>query len=250
MTLGFSDVNFDVSKGVETGTDNNFIPANTVYHIEADGSGDFATIKDAIDSLNGKLSNDAVTIELGAGTFDISSTLTIDGSKFHIPQLILKGVGVASTIINSTITTPDSILSLDQKLNCFIQDITFQKIGGTKSTNYRGILLSNDSYLYIKNVNLKGLNNAIYPRMTSKTVIGGTINFEDCGTCLISVASVLTSDWQAVVNFNNCNIGFAVYSGGQIHSYGISPSYTNVTTKTSQSVGTATNDGWITGITV
>lgn len=227
----------------------NFIPANTVYHIKADGSGDFATLKDAIDSLNGKLSNDAVTIELGAGTFEISSSITIDGSKFHIPQLKIKGAGATSTIISSTISDNSYIFLLTNKLNCRFEDIKILKETGTSSTDYRGMLIDDCSF-FAKNLNIKGINNAIYPRMNSEVIISGTLNFEDCKFCLTCASSRLTSDWQTTTNFTNVATAFAVNSGGEIHGYGLTCNYTDVTTKTSQTVGTATNNGWITGITV
>lgn len=46
MTLGFSDVNFDITKGVETGgtTPEGFLPAGTKYSLQVQNRGGFLTI--------------------------------------------------------------------------------------------------------------------------------------------------------------------------------------------------------------
>lgn len=250
MTLDFSDVSFDLTQGISSGTDINFIPPNTTYLVKADGSGDFETIKDAVDYLEGKWSTGTVTIELEAGTFEFSSQVNINQQNTNIPLIVIKGQGASSTILKNTNSTTGQYILGFYKANAKVSDLSLLRDGGSKSTNYRGILVEDSSKVFVKNVSATGINRIVYVAGDSHCELSGTISFTSGDIAIACAGSKIYSGWQATWNITDANRGLQVTYGGLINGYNTTCNFTDVTTKTSQTVGTATNDGWITGITV
>ena len=86
-----------------------YIPSGTVISVKTDGTGDFTTLSDAVSSLVGKWSNGTVTISLGNGTFTESSGITLNGSYFSIPLIVITGQGKANTTVSYTGSTSNFI---------------------------------------------------------------------------------------------------------------------------------------------
>lgn len=227
---------------------NKFIPDGTTFTVETDGSGDFATLTDAFNYLNQKWSNGFVSITLGNGTFTVDSTLSLDLWHSNIKTIAIYGKGKTNTFIENNVTQGQHLLYFKNPGFVLIENLTLQHTGGTPSTNYRGITYEFNAQGLIKNVAFKGLNICIRSMNNASIRGGGTIDFTDCGECVLSNTSNLTTEYHSTWNFNNCNTAFRAYHGGTIHGYETICNYTSVTTKVNPAVGTPTNDGWITGI--
>jgi hypothetical protein len=250
MTLGFTDVNFDVSKGVTNdGNDANFLPSGTVIKVELDSSGDFTSLSDAVNYLTGKWSNGSVVIQLGNGTFDIDATINITGYNYNFHKLVIKGNGATNTTINSTLTNSNYIFLIKDRAYIEFLDIAFTKTDGTQSTSYSGIMFSNADG-DIKNCSFQGLTNAVYARTGSKILLYGSTSFSNANIAINCDCSQIVGCWAATSSFTNITTAINVGTGGIINGYNWSQTYTNITNKTSQTVGTPTSNGWITGVTV
>ena len=104
----------------------NFIPSETVFNIEADGSGDFATIHDCIQYLQGKHCSGGVTIQLGEGTF--VTTETINTAISGIAGIRLIGAGTDKSVISldaSEFGTHTSCVLCDRNTTLIIDNLGF-----------------------------------------------------------------------------------------------------------------------------
>lgn len=275
MTLDFSDVDFDITKGVapsggEGGTtdhsqltnlsynssghtgfmsNENYLPHGTVINVKTDGTGDFTNLNDALEYLKGKFSNGQITIQFGEGTFTHSANTTINGSNMNFTALIIKGMGANETTLEYTTTAVTACITVAEGVTVFLQDLTIKRPTGTSSTDYRGVNVIENSMLRVLRLNIEGCNYALNIGGLGKIYLVGTINISDSNIAIITEGGgTITSAWSPTINFKNCNKAVHVNNGGKVNiSNSATITFTNVTTKTNQAVGTATNMGWITG---
>lgn len=75
------------------GNAGNYLPANTIIHVNANGSGDFSDLPSAINYCYHKYSDGAVRIELDEGTHLVPEGCPIYTSDFNFSRLIIQGKG-------------------------------------------------------------------------------------------------------------------------------------------------------------
>ena len=120
-----------------------FIPPYTTYHIEADGSGDFETLRDAVEFLgDGKWSSGTVNIELGEGNFDLFGTLNWGSSTTNIPNIHIFGQGMNATTINVQPPEDDPSAEYDAFTiwggTVYFENLTI--FNDSENTTYRGVV--------------------------------------------------------------------------------------------------------------
>lgn len=229
------------------------LASGTTLTVKTDGSGDFTTIQDAISYLNGKWCEGVVTIQLGNGTFTFDSNLNFN--FIAIKRLNLTGSSLGETILSDTRTTLSSNqYSIRVNMPYFsISKLSLQGSASSYAKESIGILVESEASLAtISNVSIDHFSIGIQST-ASKVQISNTINISDCGYTGFRCrgAGVLCSNWAPAITLNTIgSYGFAVDYGGIISLTNPNITYTSVSTHTSQTVGTATNDGWITGVTV
>lgn len=229
----------------------NFLPAQSIIHVELDGSGDFTSLEDALDYIRYKWSNGQVNIVLGEGTFNLTGnstkTVILDGS---IPYLYIYGHGVNKTIICSdNVDAGNYIIEFtNNTTNVKIANLTIKNNNGNKNTDYRGLLLSRGVQLFLANVNFEGINRCVYAISLSKVNIEGEVHCVNCDACfIVGNGSVLTTSYLLSIYFDNVKSALVVWNGGQINGYGTKLYFTNVTNRFNVERNTLTSQGIING---
>lgn len=245
MSLNFNGINIGGSGGI---SNENYIPANTIINVELDGSGDFTTLADATNYIKGKWSNGAVIVQLGNGTFDIT-TISIDTINFNIPLLLIRGSGTSNTTLRCISRDETAITVFDWSGVVFR---SFTMDGLNQSNNICGIRPSTKSDIKMDNIKFQNMLIGIGVSSNNHCELSGNLSFENVtyGVDSRHGGRICLAEASTGWSFTNCNTAYRVSTGGQIHGTSLSVTYTNVTNKVSQTVGTATNNGWITGITV
>ena len=242
-------------------TSGNFIPKGTVFTLNADGSGDFATILEAVNYLKGKYSNGAITFQLGAGNFAFSSTLIFDGDEFNIPHVIFNGSGTNVTTIKlmNVVNTSDSengIINISN--NCYIE-FNNMTIEGVRSELYgEPVQCLYGSLLELQDVKLtltprdtssSYSNNpftGITSKYDSKIYVHGTITLENFNIAISSeYNSVVRFDSECTININYCYFGFQWLGFGLIQTSGSNITFNSVKTKAVDAVNTWSKRGYL-----
>lgn len=227
----------------------NYIPHNTTINVKLDGTGDFDNITDAINFLEGKWSDGTVFIQLGDGTFNISSTLTISGRKCSIRAVYIKGNGINNTTIAYIGTNQDDrIFHANNYQLLYIEDMTLTSTYGTKQS--RGVTASVSGNPYLTRVAFDNFSAAISIFAQGLVTVSGGCSFSNCTNAVKADPGTCSVDIFSQISFTNVGTAWSVGNGGVIRGGSANCTYTSVTTKVSQTVGTATNNGWITGLTV
>lgn len=261
MTLGFTDVNFDVSKGVTNdGNDANFLPSGTVIKVELDSSGDFTSLSDAVNYLTGKWSNGAVTIRLGSGTFIEPATILLDNQNFNIPNLIINGNGASGTSIDSVgIADAYYVIKVLNGVNLEINNLLIKNSNGSSATGYRGIEINAGCNVSFTDVSCQGINRLATVFGNAICSLVGNISISEARLGLIAdggriVLGKGTLDTTCTLVIQDSISGIQVRYGGIINgASGVTYTATNTTNKILPSgivIGTPQNDGWITGISL
>ncbi len=235
------------NSGGGAGTDVNFIPAGTVTDVKLDGSGQFTKLSDAINYLTGKWSNGTVTIQLGEGTFAEAEPITIDGNKFNISNLEIKGTSSTGTIVSFSSSTPTNLYVIN---NAFVSIFDMQFSANASSwcieQNQQSTLFMENCL--VSNVSARGIQVISGSRLcisTKITVIGisskGVIGIACSGGGQIAFKN------QSNIAMSNFSTGLAVGSGGLIALNYCTQTFSNVTNTTNQGIGTATTNGFIAG---
>lgn len=235
------------SSGGGTGTDVNFIPAGTVVDVKLDGSGQFTKLSDAINYLTGKWSNGTVTIQLGEGTFEETESITIDGNKFNISNLEIKGNSSTGTIVSFSSSTPTNLYVIN---NAFVSIFDMQFSANASSwcieQNQQSTLFMENCL--ISNVSTRGIQVISGSRLcisTKITLIGASPKGAIGIAC--SGGGKATFKGQSNISMSNFATGLAVGSGGLIALNYCTKTFSNVTNTTSQTIGTANTNGLIAG---
>ena len=222
----------------------NFIPSNVAINVRSDGTGDFTTIADALTYLEGKWSNGGITLSV-KGTFNISSGIVIDTKTFAFPSLAFTGDTVNNTIINYS-GTGTAIKVRGSSIIVRLTNFTLNHTG----TSPVGVAFQDFTNGYIDNATLNFTNTAIDGITSSRTTLtelGDYINITNATSAIHAdqggklFAGVMTHS-----SITNCSTCWQVSNGAILSGVGsTTPTYTNVTNKFSQTVGTATTNGWI-----
>ena len=229
-----------------------FLPARTVISVKNDGSGDFTNLNDAISFLEGKWSNGVVTIQIGSGTFNNTTTVVIDNNNFNIPKLKIIGNGETNTILDSNgMEDAQYLLKLNNGLDIEISDLKITNSSGSILTGYRGIEQNSFSNLILNNIKCEGINRLATIYNGAKCMLTNNITIEQARTGFMVDSGFLMLNCN--LQITDSQAGIFVRFGGTVKT-STSATYTtaNITEAIHpiEAVGTAINDGWITGITV
>lgn len=236
--------------GNKSATDLNiYLPDGYTINVATDGSGDFTSIQDALNSLNGKVCAGTVNINVSAGTYNITSQLVITNN--HIPCLNIVGADYATTILNfSNISAWTGAIQFNNsRSNTVLDKITIQN-AGTTSNNSQGVRLDN-SYCKFGVINLKNWSIGADATNGSELIIGdnsGNFYAENCTKCLQSEsAGSIKSTYSVRFTFSNATTALNVATGGMIILSTTKKTFTNVTNEASQTLNTMVATGYIMG---
>lgn len=241
---------------VDSSTLSNFLPSGTTITVETDGSGNFTKLRDAVSYLTGKWSNGTVYIQLGNGIFNEGTEVLYinadDGALFNIPSLVIQGNGRNNSIIQFSRVTQGSTIYIRSGFVTFknlkVKNETFDS-----SLRYWGFTANNvHSALRVVDCDTENLSNAIVGGQGARIEIVGTINITNAlaaGLAAQTSAQICSHD-SPIINFTNCVFGIRTWHNGLIMLANPTLTFTNVTTKCSQSPNTITADGIITGFTI
>ena len=230
-------------------TNGDFLPSGTVINVKLDGTGDFTTLAEALNYLNNKWSYGGVIILLDEGIHIVTSSIVvgayITNSGRYFEFITIKGKGKDKTIVRNT---GDSYcLRAAGNMPIHIYDLTFDN--GT-NTSKDCISVYEQGNLILDNTDFKNLRLACYAHSGGNILINSTVTYTNVATAFRAYAGTINMNFNVNVSFSSVTTAFQVGYGGIIRGYHPNITYTNVTNKTSQAVGTATNNGWIAGITV
>lgn len=236
-----------ITGGGGSGSDPNFLPNDTIITVEANGSGQFTKLSDAINYLTGKWSNGSITIQLGQGTFEETEPITIDGNKFNIPNLEIKGNSSTGTIVSFSNKTVANLYVIN---NAFVSIFDMQFSANANSwcieQNQQSTLFMENCL--ISNVSARGIQVMSGSRLCISTKIT-VIGISSKGAIGIACAGggKITFKGQSNIAMSNFNTGLAVGSGGLIALNYCTKTFSNVTNTTSQTIGTTNANGLIAG---
>ena len=229
----------------------NYLPADTVITVRLDGSGDFTTIASAVAYLNNKWSEGNIIIDIGTGTHEVSSAIILtswnNSQKRNFARIIVKGQGVDSTIIKNTGTSSGTnyIFEISGNPAVIIHSLTFQNTGNVKDV----ITVNREGHLTIQNCKFKDVNLALYAHSGGEIRLENNLTFNNVTSAIRAYAGTITGIFSANITFDTVENCYQVKHGGIIRFYySVNCTYTNITKKYSQTVGTATTDGWIAGV--
>lgn len=246
MSLNFNSFNIGGSNG--GGNPANYIPNGTVYTVKADGTGDFSTLNEAIDFLNGKWSTGNVKIKFGAGTFTHTEDVSIRGGNyFSIPLLTVEGESATDTILEFTHNTPTQAIKVYNTTAFDLRNVTVKRAGGDTSTDLRGILSAENARVLLNKVTTDGCNYAIDAQQNGTISLIANIAVKNCNLGICAEGGTVSGNWAVSTDFSDVTTAFCVFGGGIIKIPFPTYTATNVTNKSSQTLGTATASGWITG---
>lgn len=237
---------------ISTKLDNNFIPKETIFHIETDGSGDFDTLEEALSFLIGKYSNGRVTIEFGEGTFNVSYGILVDGRNFNISELVIQGQGRDKTTLYCNEENPSHDVAFRFiNTTLYIQDLSYVKENPNNDW-HGGFTISFGSSAVFQNVSISGCWDTIAAELTGTVSIRQTIDINRGGNCILAKGARVDIAMNSVLNFNNVpgSCCFFVISGGIIgmnRTDGITINFNNSSNKSNVTPNTMTANGIIFG---
>ena len=224
----------------------NFLPDGYTINLKADGTGDFETIQDAIDSLNGKVCPGTVSIELAAGTYSISNSVTVDTTKFNISVLSIVGNGIDSTIISKSIVGSLFYIT-NTRTTVSISALTLQGPGYTTYSSMACIQITN-AYAKLQNIKVaNSSDNLVACTQNSRIVLQGTLYFEYSYSRGIYVtdSSILSQQGAVVANVNTMGTFAGIVRSSIISLPNITVNATNVPNIFSKTKNTIDLNGYI-----
>ena len=224
-----------------------YIPADTTYTVKTDGTGDFTKLSDAVNFLNNKWSPYPVTISMGAGTFvENDKVEIIDTYHSGIPNIIIEGAGVDSTILQNTSTKNALIFRNLRTSNIIVRNLTVENTNATPPTIV--LYAAGSRVLRVANVKLKNAQYGLFAGVAnSEIAIEGNLTIENCGVGGFEVQnnSILTAGSTSTISFNTMPQAIHVYRQSKVIFMASTLSFTSVTTKASIPINTQTADGYI-----
>lgn len=233
-----------------------YIPAETDFRIKANGTGAFPTLQDAINYLHNKWSNGRIYITLEAGTHYISQNITIQNLWCNIPFLEIRGEGNSNTFLVgaddfSSVNGDWFFYNFWGETSVWYHNITFKK--GNNSTVTGTLLAGAGATVYISDCAFEDFSGVMVCD-SAKIFIFGTTTYKNFSGWAINSCNggFTATNWGATLTFTNTTskgTAFGVSYGGQIHVNGENNlTFTKVSNKTSKTVGSTNNYGWITGV--
>lgn len=245
MSLNFDSINIGGTSG--GGANATYIPAGTTYTVKADGTGDFTKLSDAVNFLNNKWSPYVVTISIGAGTFiENGKVEIIDTLHSGIPNIIIEGAGVDSTILQNTSTQNALIFRNLRASNIVVKNLTIENTN--ESLPVIALYVAGSRVVRIANVKLKNAQQALFLGVANaEAFIEGNLTIENATVNGIEVQnnSAVSVANLATVAFKDMPLGIHIIRQSKVVFFGSTPSFTSVTTKASQAINTQTADGYI-----
>lgn len=225
----------------------NYIPSGTTLTVKADGSGDFETIADAVNHLTGKWSDGEVKIRIAAGTHTVSSNISIDGAKFNIPFITIYGDAKATSIIQFSGAANANAISILNVNASLVSNFTVTRITNTKT----GVGFEiNNTCLGVNGIEVSNFATGILGTLPSDIQLRADISISDCNIGIQAQRfTKIVTYGSTAVNLTNLTTGWSVLTGGLITTSTTitNVTYTNVTNKCSQTVGTFNSNGFIGG---
>lgn len=246
MTLDKEVKLLDVVKATNN-LDNTIIPNGTIINVKSDGTGDFITLKSAIDFLTNKIGINVI-IQLDDGDFLINpDEINLDGNAFNIKNLVIQGNGNDKTFIKCNQTVDYSwMFTIKNGAYVTFRNLTIISTQGNKTTSYRCITLENCSSVIIERLTIVGTHDSLYVTTGSKAMIKYGANFENCNCALTADSGGnISCSWNASITFTNINHALEVRDGGTITFNVCNTTYTNVSYKSNVTVNSLTSSGWI-----
>lgn len=253
MSLNFNTFNIGGSNSGGGGgaADASFIPLGTIFTVKADGTGDFTTLNDAIDYLDGKWSNGIVTINLDEGTHTLTKNISLTRS-INIPKITISGQSGGGTIVEVPATLTGAMVTFYWAIHFHFAYINFEKVAGGLTSN--GFDISRGTNVSLNSCSFENFDKCLVVTDTGSSVVYGAMSFTNFTTALSVEGGLVASRSNTAFTFTNptsSGTAFSVSYGGQIHAgANNSMAYTKIATHASQTVGSANNNGWITGVSV
>ena len=224
----------------------NFIPAGTTINVKLDGTGDFTNLQSAINFLDNKYSNGVVNIQLGSGTFNITSPISLNVTKSNLGRLEIYGQGVNDTIIKCTSGVTDQFFTIQGMGGYMVRLYNFT-VDGNNQCNH-GITAQLGSHVLVDTTKSTKMAISCYyirrgAHMISKNIVALT------GKIGISCDnSDFVADVGSTLTITSCTTGLNVSGGGVIRGRYVTKAFSSVTNENSQTAGTFNSNGFI-GIT-
>lgn len=230
-------------------SDANFLPDGYTINLKADGTGDFATIQDAINSLNGKVCSGTVSIELEAGTYNISTPIIIGNVNgvlpYNIANIRVLGNTMSDTIINCTDTTTNTACLLVRNGFVLIENLTLKN--DTRTTTNQVLTVTNQGRAYLRTVKLQNGEFGLNAQRTSETVELYNCTIDNTSFAIYAGEGGRANIDNSILTITNAIYALRVWSSGQINIGYAKKNFTNVTNETNQTIGNITADGMILG---
>lgn len=190
---------FDQSRRADIGVDQRTRVETATTVVSADGTGDYETIQEAIDTI----SNSGGYIQIKEGTYTINSTITIPGN------ITIVGSGQKTKILASGITTMVSITGDDVKL----EKIFFEG----ENTSDDGISIGNVEDITVQGCFFKTLSSAIILGSVSAYCMIHGNKFEELTTA-IEIDGEYSSIYGNIFNFNTSGTNMIKSNGADFIS--------------------------------
>lgn len=241
------DVTEDIGQGNGI-VDDKFLPDGTVITVGASGA-DFTSLQEALDYLEGKISNGNVTIHINAGTYTENSIIYL--KDCNISQLTIEGEGITESIIQTNVPTINGIpaLYINVPYLVILKDFCLKDIQNGDSN--RGLACYYNQRLMIKNTfKVQGYPNIgimSYAGSIISTENSTAIDISNCGRAMVAGQATISLGHETTLNVSNCTTAICTSSGGIFQYNNLIRNYTSVTNYTSQTVNTAKDTGLIMG---
>ena len=226
---------------------NVILPDGYTINVATSG-GDFTSLQDALNSLNGKICSGTITINLAAGTYSIGTTALVL-PKCLCNVLVIQGHSKTDTTIscNWTSITWTGVIEVNNSRSYYLNmnNLKFENTGTKQNGTMCLQLMKCNTQLY----NLAFDNFTICYRCYSggHTIIGGTNTLTNCTTPVLVNQGVVDMTYGARFDCTSVTTLITMNSGGFVSMNNCKYSGT-VTNVTNQTTGQATANGLITGV--
>ena len=216
-----------------------FISAGTIISVNVDGSGDFATIQDAINSLTDKWSSGEVTIFLGEGTFNFSEVVSVNCRYFNFGKIVIKGSGIDKTILqgNSVLRTEGSSTQVVE-----IRELTLKGLSKSDSSSY-SFMADYDSNARLVSIKVSDNYNGIISQRNAKTYCYN-ISVDNCVNGILTRGGLLTAS-DTNISISQTTNGIKSTNAGRIFLSNVNVTSSSVSTLYSPSINTLSENGFI-----
>lgn len=205
MTLDFGTINIGGSS-----SNAGQIPDGKTIKVKSDGTADFTTLTDAINSLYGRVCSGTVNIEIDGAITDTAGIAINSDKNYNVPVLRIKGVNSATITYNST-----SAPYLDvTNARVIISDISFVNSAGAPSKLYTAIKCTRGSIVTLSKVSISG--GFIIARQLGQIEILNNLTITNNTVAIYAqVGGFIVSDQNGTIT-SDCSWLFQAWQGGYI----------------------------------